>query len=83
MMLVLAMRMSSPAERNGDVFGERGYVLVAYGVAHAGEDAEGEVDAVRSGGEGEEVGGHARADGEAAGAGDEGDEGGVEEVVEW
>ena len=50
-MPALAMKMSSLAERGGDVFGERGYVLVARGVAHAGEDAEGGVDAVQSGGE--------------------------------
>ena len=45
-MPALAMQMSSPAERGGSVFGERGYVLVARSVADAGEDAEGGVDVV-------------------------------------
>ena len=68
-MPALAMQMSSPAERGGDVLGERGYVLVARGVADAGEDVQGGVDAVRSGAEGGQVRDRARADGEAAGAG--------------
>ena len=47
MVPALAMQMSSPAERGGDVFGERGYILVARGVADAGENVQGGVDAVR------------------------------------